>query len=98
MRRLALACLILACSIDAVSSHDFYAWECCSDQDCQPLPEGAVEERSDGYHIAPFRGLRTETVIGFRDPRIKQSPDGRFHGCEYPINHVACLYVPPRSF
>jgi hypothetical protein len=82
-----------------VHSHEFYDWECCSDNDCMPLPEGAVTEERDGYHVAPFRGLDHTTVVAYNDKSIiKQSPDGKFHGCEYPANHLKCLYVPGRGF
>lgn len=87
-----------AAPTQSAEGHEFYSYECCSDNDCGPLPEGAVTERRDGYHVAPYRHIAGETLVPYGDPRIKESPDGRFHGCEYPMGHLNCLYVPSRAF
>jgi hypothetical protein len=74
----------------------FYPYECCSDRDCQPVHGNAVRERREGYLVQ-----KTGEIIGYRDPRLKVSPDGDFHLCLPPGSiraRAICLFVPPRSF
>lgn len=73
-----------------------YPYQCCSDQDCQPVHGAAVKEGPDGYVVE-----ETGEVIGYRDSRLKPSPDGEFHLCLRPGNahsRAICLFVPPRAF
>lgn len=76
------------------AAHEFYATDCCSDKDCAPYPAESVTIEPGGYR------LHTGELIGYRDPRIRQSPDGRFHLCAISLSPgekplVRCLYVPP---
>lgn len=98
MRRVLLSAAFVVIGVLGAAAHEFYSWECCSGNDCEPLPEGLVTEEPDGYHVKPFRSINSVTVVPYRDSRIKAAPDGRFHGCEYPVGQLKCLYVPGRGF
>jgi hypothetical protein len=72
--------------------HDFYTLDCCSDKDCGPLPNAAVEATSLGWHVRS-----NNWTVPYADKKIRQSPDGRFHGCFRngdPAADLLCLYVP----
>jgi hypothetical protein len=93
-------------------------WEydprCCSGKDCALLPNGSVKALSDGYHIYlevgqhPMATLQPiQVVIPYNSHKIKESPDGEYHGCfsqQYKNNageifqNSFCLYVPPMGF
>ena len=73
-------------------SHSFYDWQCCSNRDCAPLPDGAVHATADGWRI-----IRIGLTVPYTDKRIRDSPDGRFHACFRngdPTQDLLCLYVP----
>jgi hypothetical protein len=73
-----------------------YPYECCSNRDCQPTHGGEITEGPSGYVIN-----ETGEIVGYRDPRIKNSPDGEFHLCAPRAGSAAkaiCLFVPPRLF
>jgi len=75
-----------------VKAHEFYSIACCSGDDCAPLPDGTVKVTPLGYE---WDG----ELFPLSDPRIKVSPDGKYHGCEYKhVKHKPCLYVPPVGF
>lgn len=91
----ALALLVLAAfaMVREVRAHSFYEPACCSDDDCAPLPDGAVKITADGY-------VWNGTLFPFGSPKLRVSPDGEYHGCEYWIARAGkwnrpCLYVPP---
>lgn len=71
----------------------FYDEDCCSDEDCKPIPAEEVSITGHGY---VWRG----ELFGYQSERLKWSPDGRYHGCEYYTHDGAgkverpCLYVP----
>jgi hypothetical protein len=86
----------------AAWSHDAptgwkYPWACCSNMDCRQLAAGELEERPEGYVIRS-----TGELVGYRDPRVKDSPDGLLHWCAHPAGadagHTICLFVPPKGF
>jgi hypothetical protein len=74
-------------------SHDWYPWECCSDNDCAPIPV-AETPREEGGGFTLTDGRR----VNYRD--LKPSPDGLWHLCEqkWPTNtrkrKILCLYGP----
>lgn len=74
-----------------------YPYACCSDVDCRPASDAEVRETATGYLI-----VATGEVVPFGDPRIKDSPDGRYHVCQvggdFEHGRRLCLFVPPRSF
>ena len=87
-----LATLLLAALIAVpAQSHWLYSRECCSDQDCAPIADDAVELTPEGWRIKA-----SGEVIPFH--RAKESPDGRFHRCLFgtdPAGMTRCLYAPP---
>lgn len=73
-----------------------YPWACCSNMDCQSVQASAVLERPDGYVIQS-----TGETVGYRDKRVKDSPDGEYHWCAHQAGldagQTICLFVPPRG-
>lgn len=72
--------------------HSFYDPACCSDRDCGPLPDGIVTGTKDGWHIAT-----NNMTLPYNSPKVRNSPDGKFHGCFLngnPKTALICLYVP----
>lgn len=89
------ACLtiILVALIGAATeakSHEWYEWECCSDEDCAPYDEVNVRVTPTGYR------LHDGVVLGFHDKRVRPSRDWRYHRCDLG-GQLQCLYVPPGS-
>lgn len=73
-----------------------YPYQCCSDRDCRPVHGAAIVEGPDGYVVE-----ETGEIIGYKDSRLKPSPDDEFHLCLRPGNvrsRAICLFVPPRFF
>lgn len=73
-----------------------YPFSCCSGFDCREVPDTSIVEGARGYEIRA-----THELIPMSDPRIKESPDGRFHWCSVAgaaDGRTICLFVPPRSF
>lgn len=85
-----------------------YPWSCCSGQDCGPIPESAVKERPDGYHVTILPGqhpmVKTRafsTVVPYKVAR--DAPDGGFHLCLKPetvpdAQRFLCFYRGPKGF
>ncbi|MES0218022.1 hypothetical protein NKL07_21995 [Mesorhizobium sp. C280B] len=98
---LAAIAVVIFVMCGAASSHDAptgwsYPFSCCSGYDCREVPDDWITESSDGYHI-----VITGEVIPMTDPKVKQSPDGRFHWCSVAganDGKTICLFAPPRSF
>ncbi|MEZ5792667.1 MAG: hypothetical protein R3D34_18405 [Nitratireductor sp.] len=84
---------------DAAMAHDApsgfqYPPECCNDQDCAQIDPGEVTT-GPGYYIWK------DHHIAFSSPRIRQSPDIHFHGCETGhwgdtsgMRELTCFFVP----
>lgn len=97
MRTWYLACGLsfgLAICPPLAGAHEFYELDCCSDKDCAPYPTEHVTVEPGGYR------LHTGELIGYHDPRIRQSPDGHFHLCAISLSPgenplVRCFYIPP---
>jgi hypothetical protein len=64
--------------------------------DCHEIQSSAVLEKPEGYVIRA-----TGEVVGYRDTRVKDSPDGRYHWCAHKAGSGAgqtiCLFVPPKG-
>lgn len=102
-----LLCLSVLCGLGSAMAHDAlptsakpqgwsYPFSCCSGYDCRAVPENAISERPEGYVIDG-----TGEVVGYRDVRLKNSPDGEFHWCSVAgadDSRTICLFVPPRSY
>ena len=74
-----------------------YPLACCANYDCQEVPQSDIGERQEGYVIK-----KTGEVVGYRDIRVKNSPDGEYHWCAHQAGLDAgktiCLFVPPPSY
>lgn len=74
-----------------------YSYACCSDKDCKPVAAGEIRETPEGYLL-----IKTGELVGYQDPRVKESPDGTFHVCQvagdFEAGRILCIYAPPRSF
>ncbi|ESY75524.1 hypothetical protein X740_31035 [Mesorhizobium sp. LNHC221B00] len=72
-----------------------YPANCCSGIDCREVADAEVIEGARGYEIR-----KTGELIPMTDPKVKQSPDGRFHWCSvggYADSRTICLFVPSRG-
>jgi len=74
-----------------------YPWACCSNMDCQEMPDKAITERPEGYVVNG-----TGEVVAYADKRVKDSPDGLYHWCAHKAGidagQTICLFVPPKGF
>jgi hypothetical protein len=102
------AILAAACALGApsASAHSWYEKQCCQDEHCEPMADGAVRETSKGFK------LPSGELLPYADSRVRQSHDMRFHWChankstvsrhrEFPSGNpdsTICLYAPPKSF
>jgi hypothetical protein len=71
-----------------------YPLDCCDDRDCRQLEAQEVTIGPD-YYI--WKGKH----ISFKSPKIRNSPDGFFHGCENAHwgdtsgnLEITCFFVP----
>jgi hypothetical protein len=71
-----------------------YPLDCCDDRDCRQLDEAEVTVRPDFYI---WKGKH----ISFTSPKIRNSPDEYFHGCENAHwgdtsgnLEITCFFVP----
>ena len=74
-----LAVLVAALAVSCQSqAHDWYPIQCCSNQDCGPVPPGAVKRTPGGWR------LPSGHVLAFDDARVKPLPKGvtGVHVCE----------------
>ena len=75
-----------------------YSANCCSNRDCREIKSSDIGEMTTGYLI---KISAMKEVIPYGSPKIKESPDGRFHWCSYSgrdDGRTICLYVPPRGY
>ena len=99
--RIALAAATLATIPSALYAHDApsgwqYPANCCHNMDCRPISADWVHEGTNGYTIAG-----SPETVPYGDPRVKNSPDGKFHWCTpngRDGGRTICLYVPPRLY
>lgn len=96
---LALGCLVaFVALVNEARAHDWYDRECCSNQDCYPLPGNAyLEERANGEYyakwISPLNGQLIEGIV--RKCGVRDTRDGRIHGCENFYHTPRCIYIHP---
>jgi hypothetical protein len=72
-----------------------YPANCCSGIDCREVPDADIIEGARGYEIR-----KTHELIPMTDPKVKMSPDGRFHWCSVQgrdDGRTICLFVPGRG-
>lgn len=73
-----------------------YPLQCCSLQDCRPVPSDWIDESGGDFRIVP-----TDEHIAMSDPRIKQSKDENWHWCSVAgsdDSRTICLFVPDRGY
>lgn len=73
-----------------------YPSNCCSNHACREIKSDQVKETPAGYTI-----LLSGETVPYGDPRVIDSPDGRFHWCStagLDNGFTLCLYVPPRAY
>lgn len=77
------------------AAHEWYPSECCSGQDCIPVPFEAIRLTPDGFLI-----VETGDLIPYGDDRLRFTPveheDGRgYHWCRSLVDaQTFCLFVP----
>ncbi|MER9355531.1 hypothetical protein NKI61_19875 [Mesorhizobium sp. M0514] len=72
-----------------------YPQNCCSGIDCREVPDADIIEGARGYEIR-----KTHELIPMTDPKVKMSPDGKFHWCSVGglnDSRTICLFVPGRG-
>lgn len=73
-----------------------YPLACCSGIDCRDVPKAAVLESPSGYVI-----VTSGETVPYRDPRVRPSPDGRYHWCSVggsDEGRTLCLFVPDKGY
>ena len=91
----ALGLLLIAAAIGTARGHSFYDLDCCHDRDCAPVADGAVVEDAAGFLV-----VATGQRVDRGSPKVRLSPDGRWHLCTLggvPDGAILCLYVPGRG-
>lgn len=85
MKKIFVLCMILF--VSPSFSHSWYDYDCCSDQDCEPVK---IQTDSNGNYAIIKNGQKWY----IDKPRlIRPSQDDQYHVCIY-MNQVYCLYVP----
>lgn len=77
-------------------AHQWYEPNCCSGNDCEPVPPGAlVEEVRGGWRVAYVSPKLGPVEIFFPRALKRDSRDGGFHACVRPDTRTPiCIYVP----
>lgn len=105
----AALCAALGLSGTIAYAHSWYDYDCCSDQDCSPIPFGSVEIVEDGYRITlkpgdhPLVHAPFTYTIPYDSPNVRVSRDDKYHACVISIGEipeatgptlsVRCLYI-----
>jgi hypothetical protein len=87
---LAAIALLVALFVGAALSHEWYEPACCSGNDCAPVDDGTVVEKSDGVHVQGWG------VLNRSDPRVRWSRDDRDHVCAI-AGKLYCVYRNPNA-
>lgn len=99
--------LISLMSVFTVAAHEApsgwsYDIECCSEMDCEPVPDTAIREVHGGYQVVLLPGqhrfakARIEAFIPHGSDKIRVSGDAHKHACVRPWDMaILCIYLPP---
>ena len=68
----------------AVSSHEWYPQQCCSNKDCYPVPCEKIHSQGDKWE---YYG---QTIDKFK---TQLSPDGACHICVNPLIGILCIFL-----
>lgn len=96
MKPLILIAALVMSSPAVAHAHSWYPYECCSDNDCKPVPNASIHETRAGYVIDG-----NEETVPFSDKRIRQSQDDNSHICTIggrADGRILCVFVRPNSF
>lgn len=88
MIRTLVVLILIAFAIRVAWGHGWYEQSCCSDKDCHPVENGAVQNGKEGVAVEGF-GL-----LSYSDPRLRWSRDDRDHICHNGIK-LHCVYRRP---
>lgn len=93
MNRFAATLLLVLAFCGSAIAHSWYDPACCSVRDCEPLPDGAVTQTKDGYHVTYTGGLGFKVDVVVPYDKARPSRDEKFHGCAS-VDRFLCLYAP----
>lgn len=104
IRRSLIAILILAPF--TASAHGLYEYQCCADNDCQPIADNAVHEAGEtivvrvlpGSHVMWPKDKAASLMLEFERSKLRKPIDGNWHVCISPSGAPLCLYPPQRGF
>jgi hypothetical protein len=93
--RLAAAAAILVAMTVPAWAHSWYPLECCSGNDCEPIPPESFSESPEGWTFHFCSRTRPGLCIhGFmKRGREKISQDGQYHLC-FSATTIYCFFVP----
>ena len=81
----------------AAQAHSWYPLSCCSENDCEPIPAGGIEETAGGFRVH-YRSARFGMIDSFiSSDLVKLSQDSNFHGCWQASARqpkVICFFAP----
>lgn len=77
-------------TIPKANAHGWYPPACCSDADCAPLQPGRVQSLNGG-------GYLVDGTFYIPKDDVKQSLDGRYHGCFPNKSNLRCFFAPPNG-
>jgi len=97
--------LIVAFGLAAIATaHEWYDSDCCSGNDCAPIPTSAVSIGPEGYTVTigpgdhPLAGGTITKFFRYDSPQVRVSQDGKYHTCvigsEGGEQWMLCLYAP----
>lgn len=99
MRLICSALAVLALSVPALA-HSWYDSDCCSSNDCAPIPATAVQITDQGYQVTlnpgdhPLATKPLTAFFAFDDEDMRPSLDGEWHACVIPKSAPTSYYTP----
>jgi hypothetical protein len=85
--------LLAALAASPAVAHEWYPYECCSDNDCAPIPAGETpREMNGGFTLIDGRHVAYKAV--------RSAPDGRWHLCQpalpadTALRPILCIFGP----
>ena len=90
---LILMAFFLIIYLTPANAHDWYDAKCCSGIDCAEVPNGTVEEKSDGIHV------KGHGILSYTDSRLNWSRDDQDHLCvSKSSGKLLCVYRKPKGY
>jgi hypothetical protein len=93
MNRRSFLSVVAAPIVALTPVHHWYEEECCSDKDCEELPNEAVSAREHGYWVnyINYAGYAVTGLVPYA--KVRPSHDEKYHACSIGYS-IICLYVP----